>query len=206
MIKILGERLNWNIEIGDRKYVLKFNIKALKNIHKLTGISPFEFIDKFNSDEFNNTYLYQMLMAMSDLEITLKDLTTMVTEENKNEFKELIILYLNKEFASEFESEENDYNSNDDIEEVDKLKAWVNWYNYYYYVMIYQLQMTEEEFESLTVREVKTLAEYHKMFNKNTLLSAYIEVIKSRNANNSKNTVNANNNVRLKDLILGIAR
>ena len=76
MIEILGERINWNVEIGSKKYVLKFNIKALKNIYKLTGISPFEFIDKFNSDDYNNTYLYQMLIAMSDLEITLKDLTT----------------------------------------------------------------------------------------------------------------------------------
>ena len=189
--------------MGSKKYVLKFNIKALKNIYKLTGISPFEFIDKFNSDDYNNTYLYQMLIAMSDLEITLKDLTTMVTEENKSEFKELIILYLNKEFISEFESEEKDYNDNSGTEEVDKLKAWINWYNYYYYVMIYQLHMSEEEFEALTVREVKTLADYHKMFNKNTLLSAYIDVIKSKNEN-KETTVS--NNIRLKDVLLGIAR
>lgn len=189
--------------MGSKKYVLKFNIKALKNIYKLTGISPFEFIDKFNSDDYNNTYLYQMLIAMSDLEITLKDLTTMVTEENKSEFKELIILYLNKEFISEFESEEKDYNDNSGTEEVDKLKAWINWYNYYYYVMIYQLHMSEEEFEGLTVREVKTLADYHKMFNKNTLLSAYIDVIKSKNEN-KETTIS--NNIRLKDVLLGIAR
>ena len=87
---------------------------------------------------------------MSDLEITLKDLTTMVTEENKSEFKELIILYLNKEFVSEFESEENDYTNNSGTEEIDKLKAWINWYNYYYYVMIYQLHMSEEEFEAVS--------------------------------------------------------
>ena len=203
MIEILGERINWNVEIGSKKYVLKFNIKALKNIYKLTGISPFEFIDKFNSDDYNNTYLYQMLIAMSDLEITLKDLTTMVTEENKSEFKELIILYLNKEFVSEFESEENDYTNNSGTEEIDKLKAWINWYNYYYYVMIYQLHMSEEEFEALTVREVKTLADYHKMFNKNTLLSAYIDVIKSKNENKE---TKGSNNVRLKDVLLGIAK
>lgn len=200
---MLGERLNFNIEIGSKKYVLKFNIKALKNIYKLTNISPFEFIDKFNSDECNNTYLYQILMAMSDLEITLKDLTSMVTEETKSKFKELIIIYLNKEFASEFEIEENDFNDNYDIEEVDKLKAWIDWYNYYYYVMIYQLSMTEEEFEELTVREVKTLTEYHKMFNKNTLISAYIDVIKSKNEN-KKTAISSN--VRIKDVLLGIAR
>lgn len=112
-------------------------------------------------------------------------------------------MYLNKEFVSEFESEENDYNNNSGTEEVDKLKSWINWYNYYYYVMIYQLHMSEEEFEALTVREVKTLADYHKMFNKNTLLSAYIDVIKSKNENKE---TKGSNNVRLKDVLLGIAR
>ena len=205
MIKILGERLNWNIELGNKKYVLKFNIKALKNIHKLTGVSPFEFIDNFiNEDEFNDIYLYQMLMAMSDLEITLRDLTTMVTKENRDEFKKVIITYLNKEFVSEFESEYSDNNDNEDIGEVDRLKAWINWYNYYYYVMIYQLNIQEEEFELLTIREVKTLTDYHKMFNKNILLSAYIDVVKSKNDN--KETTTSGNNVRLKDVLLGIVR
>ena len=204
MIKILGERLNWNIELGNKKYVLKFNIKALKNIHKLTGASPFEFIDNFiNEDEFNDIYLYQMLMAMSDLEITLRDLTTMVTKENRDEFKKVIITYLNKEFVSEFESEYSDNNDNEDIGEVDRLKAWINWYNYYYYVMIYQLNMSEEEFESLTIREVKTLTEHHKMFNKNILISAYIDVVKSKN---KKKEAKSSNNIRLKDVLLGIAR
>ena len=142
-------------------------------------------------------------MALSDLEITLKDLTSMITEENKNEFKQIIILYLNKEFTSEFEAEEEDLNSNDYIEEVDKLKAWINWYNYYYYVMIYQLNMSEEEFESLTVRELKTLSEHHKMFNKNILISAYIDVVKSKN---KKKEAKISNNIRLKDVLLGIAR
>lgn len=142
-------------------------------------------------------------MALSDLEITLKDLTSMITEENKNEFKQIIILYLNKEFTSEFESEEEELNSNDYIEEVDKLKAWINWYNYYYYVMIYQLNMSEEEFESLTIREVKTLTEHHKMFNKNILISAYIDVVKSKN---KKKEAKSSNNIRLKDVLLGIAR
>lgn len=143
-----------------------------------------------------------MLMAMSDLEITLKDLTSMITEENKNEFKQLIILYLNKEFTSEFEGVENDLN-NDNIEELDKLTAWINWYNYYYYVMIYQLNMSEEEFESLTVREVKTLTDHHKIFNKNILLSAYIDVIKSKS--DTKEAI-VNDNVRLKDVFLNIGK
>lgn len=143
-----------------------------------------------------------MLMAMSDLEITLKDLTSMITEENKNEFKQLIILYLNKEFTSEFEGVENDFN-NDNIEELDKLTAWINWYNYYYYVMIYQLNMSEEEFESLTVREVKTLTDHHKIFNKNILLSAYIDVIKSKS--DTKEAI-VNDNVRLKDVFLNIGK
>ena len=143
-----------------------------------------------------------MLMAMSDLEITLKDLTSMITEENKNEFKQLIILYLNKEFTSEFEGVENDFN-NDIIEELDKLTAWINWYNYYYYVMIYQLNISEEEFESLTVREVKTLTYHHKIFNKNILISAYIDVVKSKN---KKKEAKSSNNIRLKDVLLGIAR
>ncbi|MDI9215996.1 hypothetical protein [Clostridium tertium] len=202
---MLGERLNWNINIGNKRYVLKFNVKALKNIYKLTGISPFEFIDKFNGEDSDNKYLYQMLMAMSDLEITLKDLTSMVTEENKNEIKQLIILYLNKEFTSEFSNEENRNDDNDNVEEMDKLTAWLNWYNYYYYVMRYQLNMSEDEFESLTIREVKTLTDQHKMFNKNILLSAYIDVVKSKNENKIED-VEANNNIRIKDMFLNISR
>ena len=41
------------------------------------------------------------------------------------------------------------------------------------------------------------------MFNKNTLLSAYIDVIKSKNENKE---TKGSNNVRLKDVLLGIAR
>ena len=63
--------------------------------------------------------------------------------------------------------------------------------------------MSEEEFESLTVREVKTLIDLHKMFNKNILLSAYIDVIRSKNDNKE---TKVGNNVRLKDVLLGIAR
>lgn len=205
---MLGERLNWNINIGEKSYVLKFNVKALKNIYKLTGISPFEFIDKFNGEDSDNKYLYQMLMAMSDLEITLKDLTSIVTEENKNEIKQLIILYLNKEFTSEFTNEENkndDSDNNSNEEEIDKLVGWINWYNYYYYLMRYQLKMTEDEFESLTIREVKTLTDQHKMFNKNILLSAYIDIVKSKNENKVEE-VAVNNNIRIKDMFLNISR
>ena len=191
-----GQGLNITIQVLDGILCHNGEFLSGKYIPKEKSVQNF-------LDDYNNTYLYQMLIAMSDLEITLKDLTTMVTEENKSEFKELIILYLNKEFVSEFESEENDYTNNSGTEEIDKLKAWINWYNYYYYVMIYQLHMSEEEFEALTVREVKTLADYHKMFNKNTLLSAYIDVIKSKNENKE---TKGSNNVRLKDVLLGIAR
>ena len=69
--------------------------------------------------------------------------------------------------------------------------------------MIYQLNMSEEEFESLTVREVKTLTDHHKIFNKNILLSAYIDVIKSKS--DTKEAI-VNDNVRLKNVFLNIGK
>lgn len=208
---MLGIKLNFNISVNNNKYSFPFTIKVLKNIYNLINISPFEFISNFincNNDELK-TYLIQLIMCISNLEIPLNELAIMVTDDNKFELKENLMRFINLEFKSEIEVDidESNENNNNNVE-TNKIKSWINWYNFNYYVALYQLNMSEEEFEELTVRELKTLIELHKTFNKNILLSAYIDVNKSKSNNNKSdnNTIssNSNNNIRLKDVFLSM--
>lgn len=193
---MLGERIDFKITIDDATVILNLNMKTLKNIHQLTGYSPFEFIQDFICcDETElNQYLIQLVMALSNMDITLEKLVELITDENSIPLKEQIMLLINYEMVAEIEQKtdfaEIDHQS--EPFEKDKVQNWIRWFNYFYYFARYQLKMSEESFYESTPRELKTLESLHKDFEKNILLGAYVEVMKSHQESSaSKNTLDA---------------
>lgn len=200
---MLGERITLDVNIKDNKYILSFNLKAIKNLFLLTNKNAFEVVNEFVSGD--DTNFYNIVLAMSDLNISVEDLIYM-TDDNKDITKKALINLISSEIISEVESD--DENNVEHInKEIDTKQTFLDWWNYHYYMCIYNLKIDEDKFYKMTVREVKTVCELHRAEGVNTLLGAYVKVIKSRNGNdsvkqNNKLEANASNGVRIKDLLL----
>ena len=200
---MLGERITLDVNIKDNKYILSFNLKAIKNLFLLTNRNAFEVVNEFVSGD--DTNFYNIVLAMSDLNISVEDLIYM-TDDNKDITKKALINLISSEIISEVESD--DENNVEHInKEIDTKQTFLDWWNYHYYMCIYNLKIDEDKFYKMTVREVKTVCELHRAEGVNTLLGAYVKVIKSRNGNdsvkqNNKLEANASNGVRIKDLLL----
>ena len=200
---MLGERITLDVNIKDNKYILSFNLKAIKNLFLLTNKNAFEVVNEFVSGDDSN--FYNIVLAMSDLNISVEDLIYM-TDDNKDITKKALINLISSEIISEVESD--DENNVEHInKEIDTKQTFLDWWNYHYYMCIYNLKIDEDKFYKMTVREVKTVCELHRAEGVNTLLGAYVKVIKSRNGNdsvkqNNKLEANASNGVRIKDLLL----
>ena len=200
---MLGERITLDVNIKDNKYILSFNLKAIKNLFLLTNRNAFEVVNEFVSGDDSN--FYNIVLAMSDLNISIEDLIYM-TDDNKDITKQALINLISAEILSEVESGEED-NVEHINKEIDTKQTFLDWWNYHYYMCIYNLRIDEDKFYSMTVREVKTICELHRAEGVNTLLGAYVKVIKTRNGNdsvkqNNKLEANAFNGVRIKDLLL----
>ena len=200
---MLGERITLDVNIKDNKYILSFNLKAIKNLFLLTNRNAFEVVNEFVSGDDSN--FYNIVLAMSDLNISVEDLIYM-TDDNKDITKQALINLISAEIISEVESD--DENNVEHInKEIDTKQTFLDWWNYHYYMCIYNLKINEDKFYKMTVREVKTVCELHRAEGVNTLLGAYVKVIKTRNGNdsvkqNNKLEANAFNGVRIKDLLL----
>ncbi|MTP79651.1 hypothetical protein GMB70_13425 [Turicibacter sanguinis] len=193
---MLGETIDFKITINEETVILNLTMRTLKNIYRLAGCSPFEFIQDFiqcNEKELNQ-YLIQLVLCLSDMEIPLENLVELITEENAVSLKEQLVILINHELVSEVE-QNMDFSEEDSQTELSKQKKvqnWIQWFNYFYYVARYQLKMSEESFYKSTPRELKTLESLHKNFEKNILLGSYVEVMKNRqDASTSKHTLNA---------------
>ena len=200
---MLGERITLDVNIKDNKYILSFNLKAIKNLFLLTNRNAFEVVNEFVSGDDSN--FYNIVLAMNDLNISVEDLIYM-TDDNKDITKQALINLISAEIISEVESD--DENNVEHInKEIDTKQTFLDWWNYHYYMCIYNLKINEDKFYKMTVREVKTVCELHRAEGVNTLLGAYVKVIKTRNGNdsvkqNNKLEANAFNGVRIKDLLL----
>ena len=199
---MLGERITLDVNIKDNKYILSFNLKAIKNLFLLTNKNAFEVVNDFvNGDDSN---FYNIVLAMSDLNISVEDLIYM-TDDNKELTKQALISLISAEILSEVESGEED-NVEHINKEIDTKQTFLDWWNYHYYMCIYNLRIDEDKFYKMTVREVKTVCELHRAEGVNTLLGAYVQVIKSNKNDsvkqNNKLEANATNGVRIKDLLL----
>ena len=201
---MLGERITLDVNIKDNKYILSFNLKAIKNLFLLTNRNAFEVVNEFVGGDDSN--FYNIVLAMSDLNISVEDLIYM-TDDNKDITKQALINLISGEIVSEVENDEEDNIEHINNKEIDTKQTFLDWWNYYYYMCIYNLKIDEDKFYKMTVREVKTICELHRAEGVNTLLGAYVKVIKARNGNdsvkqNNKLEANAKNGVRIKDLLL----
>lgn len=193
---MLGETIDFKITVKEETVILNLTMRTLKNIYRLSGRSPFEFIQDFiQCDEKElNQYLIQLVLCLSDMEIPLENLVELITEGNAVSLKDQLIMLVNHELVSEVE-QNMDFSEEDAQTESSKEKKvqnWIQWFNYFYYVARYQLKMSEESFYESTPRELKTLESLHKNFEKNILLGSYVEVMKSRqDASTSKHKLNA---------------
>lgn len=201
---MLGERITLDVNIKDNKYILSFNLKAIKNLFLLTNRNAFEVVNEFVSGDDSN--FYNIVLAMSDLNISIEDLIYM-TDDNKDITKQALINLISAEIISEVESDDEGNNVEHINKEIDTKQSFLDWWNYHYYMCIYNLKIDEDKFYKMTVREVKTVCELHRAEGVNTLLGAYVKVIKSNKndsvkQNNNKLEANAKNGVRIKDLLL----
>ena len=199
---MLGERITLDVNIKDNKYILSFNLKAIKNLFLLTNRNAFEVVNEFvNGDDTN---FYNIVLAMNDLNILIEDLIYM-TDDNKDITKQALISLISAEILSEVESDEEN-NVEHINKEIDTKQTFLDWWNYHYYMCIYNLGIDENKFYKMTVREVKTVCELHRAEGVNTLLGAYVKVIKANKNDsvkqNNKLEANASNGVRIKDLLL----
>ena len=199
---MLGERITLDVNIKDNKYILSFNLKAIKNLFLLTNRNAFEVVNEFvNGDDTN---FYNIVLAMNDLNILIEDLIYM-TDDNKDITKQALISLISAEILSEVESDEEN-NVEHINKEIDTKQTFLDWWNYHYYMCIYNLKIDEDKFYKMTVREVKTVCELHRAEGVNTLLGAYVKVIKANKNDsvkqNNKLEANASNGVRIKDLLL----
>ena len=199
---MLGERITLDVNIKDNKYILSFNLKAIKNLFLLTNRNAFEVVNEFvNGDDTN---FYNIVLAMSDLNISVEDLIYM-TDDNKDITKQALINLISAEILSEVESDEEN-NVEHINKDIDTKQTFLDWWNYHYYMCIYNLKIDEDKFYKMTVREVKTICELHRSEGVNTLLGAYVKVIKANKNDsvkqNNKLEANAFNGVRIKDLLL----
>ena len=200
---MLGERITLDVNIKDNKYILSFNLKAIKNLFLLTNRNAFEVVNEFvNGDDTN---FYNIVLAMSDLNISVEDLIYM-TDDNKDITKQALISLISAEILSEVENDDEESNVEHINKEIDTKQSFLDWWNYHYYMCIYNLRIDEDKFYKMTVREVKTICELHRAEGVNTLLGAYVKVIKSNKNDsvkqNNKLEANAKNGVRIKDLLL----
>ena len=200
---MLGERITLDVNIKDNKYILSFNLKAIKNLFLLTNRNAFEVVNEFvNGDDTN---FYNIVLAMSDLNISAEDLIYM-TDDNKDITKQALISLISAEILSEVENDDEESNVEHINKEIDTKQSFLDWWNYHYYMCIYNLRIDEDKFYKMTVREVKTICELHRAEGVNTLLGAYVKVIKSNKNDsvkqNNKLEANAKNGVRIKDLLL----
>ena len=200
---MLGERITLDVNIKDNKYILSFNLKAIKNLFLLTNRNAFEVVNEFVSGDDSN--FYNIVLAMSDLNISIEDLIYM-TDDNKDITKQALINLISAEIISEVENDDEENNVEHINKDIDTKQTFLDWWNYHYYMCIYNLKIDEDKFYKMTVREVKTICELHRAEGVNTLLGAYVKVIKSNKNDsvkqNNKLEANAFNGVRIKDLLL----
>ena len=200
---MLGERITLDVSIKDNKYILSFNLKAIKNLFLLTNRNAFEVVNEFVSGDDSN--FYNIVLAMSDLNISIEDLIYM-TDDNKDITKQALINLISAEIISEVENDDEENNVEHINKDIDTKQTFLDWWNYHYYMCIYNLKIDEDKFYKMTVREVKTICELHRAEGVNTLLGAYVKVIKSNKNDsvkqNNKLEANAFNGVRIKDLLL----
>lgn len=217
---MLGDKVNFTIKYDENEYILEFTIKALKNIFTFTGENPFYYLKDFiKSKDIEDIKLYitQLIICITDGELDVFNISeNVITDENLFSLKYGLINLIEMELKSEIKKEiDKEDQENYEIIEVkketekEKVDNFLKWFNDIYYMAIYQLDISYEEFMGSTVRELKTLEHLHRNFYKECLLSAYVDIMKSRNRSDKKEiqeykktVANGKNGIRIRDMLI----
>ena len=173
------------ININDVDIEIKITFNVLSNLYnflqdslsKSYGInvsSPFKIIEDLKG---NNTYLAVLLFCMADGKIPYVDLLTLIKDDN------IKIDYLKQLIESAIISSmiwvERDKETQKDSKE-STLQDFEDYFNTMYCSSKILLNLTKNEFLNITPKELKALLSTYKNCHKEILLTAYIEVLKSR--------------------------
>lgn len=173
------------ININDIDIEIKITFNVLSNLYnflqdslsKSYGInvsSPFKIIEDLKE---NNTYLAVLLFCMADGKIPYVDLLTLIKDDN------IKIDYLKQLIESAIISSmiwvERDKETQKDNKE-STLQDFEDYFNTMYCSSKILLNLTKNEFLNITPKELKALLSTYKNCHKEILLTAYIEVLKSR--------------------------
>lgn len=184
---MLGERLNFTITIDEKEIDLKLTIEVLKNLYKLTGQDPFDFLKELiqeENPEVLKRYINQLLICMTDEDIIYINDNILNDENNILTIKQAIQIFIMEEIRSEVKPEKKEEQEQvevEDQEQEQEKETFIDRYNFMYYMCIYQIGMREQEFLSLTVREINTLIDFHSRYEKGTILRAYSDIVEAQN-------------------------
>lgn len=213
---MLGERLNFTIKIDEKEIDLKLTIGVLKDLYKLVG-DPYDFLESIVLEE-NETLLkqeiIQLLICMTDEDIFYINDNVLNNADNVKTIQNAIMIFITEEFQSEFKDvEEEESNEVENVQEKEAPKpSFKDRYNFFYYMAKSQLNLSIEEMEGMTVREMQTMIDMHVQFEKGTLIRAYSDIIKAQNKvklnqdnNNSNGMIHKKGDrVRIKDMFNNI--
>lgn len=172
------------ITINNIKIEVKVTFNVLRNLYnflqddisrELDVSSPFELLENLNED---NKYIAALLYCMSNGRIPYYDIKEHLKELPEIYFKLIETSVLNSLiYIDKNEEKHEGKEESQDFEE---------YFNFLYCSAITILHFTKEQFHETTPRELKALLNAYKLNQKNILLTAYIEVMKSLNKPTTK--------------------
>lgn len=184
---MLGDKFSLIVNYNNEEKELKFNFQTLKNIYIVSNKNPFTFITEFFGKDDKYSDLGKLIHCMCNATIDVVDIYRHILVD-KNVRDQLTINIINL-LVAELTNEYKDYLKKDDVkkddddsdleEDKDELQNWFDFWNNSYYVATIKLNKTEQEFLDMSPREFKTLDSYNFNYNKNILISAYIDVTKA---------------------------
>ena len=203
------DKYSFTIKLDDKELNLRLNFMALKNLYKLTGESPLQWLSDFlGGDDDVETIKYkciELIYCMLNGDISLFELGELVSTENIIAIFNGLAKAIELELRAEVIKDKDDNYSSDEEEE-DKIYLWNIFFNNSYYTAIYELGKSESEFLDMSIRELKTLDYFRREYKKNILLDTYITIQKSKNKSDERQVqnlreANAKNGIRIRDLL-----
>lgn len=216
---MLGERLSFDLTVSEDKtieYIVNFRL--LRNLYKLTERNPLDFMAKLIKEEDEEAIKEMVILVLLagglEEDLTLDDVENIIKELDTKVLVSTFTILLKESITSEYKKpKEKEVTNNEvaieELTEEEKTDNWKQLYNSAYYLMVYKLKINEEEFLDMTLREYKTIKDLNEEDEKNSIISAYVDIMKARNNSDKKvaekvkneNVATKANGVRIGDLL-----
>lgn len=218
---MLGERLSFDLTVSEDKTIeYMVNFRLLRNLFKLTERNPLDFMAKLIKEEDEEVIKEMVILVLLagglEEDLTLDDVENIIKELDTKVLVSTFTILLRESITSEYKKpKEKEVTNNEvaieELTEEEKIDNWKQLYNSAYYLMVYKLKINEEEFLNMTLREYKTIKDLNEEDEKNSIITAYIDIMKARNNSDKKvaekvkneNVATAKNGVRIGDLLSG---